>query len=482
MVDYIQLSIEDLLLDQDNPRIGSVDSQSEALEAIVNLNESHFRTLMKSIKENGLDPGDNLYIIDEENGDDFVVLDGNRRLSALLVLSNPDILDGTAVSPAIKKSLLKISNKFNRSIVDPIRCVKFDHRGDADEWIHRRHTGGANGEGRINWGPLEIQRFQDDQTILDILDFVGRNADYSDEEWSSTRSAIESRKSSNVDRILQSAPGRKHIGISVLETNHSRVPMLKSDPEWALKVLTRIIEDVRDDVINSRIYNKASEIQEYFDELPIDLQPKDGDFTPRAFREINLKNITGDESLSDPSKDTSTEKKDQIDGKPNKKQKTERKLKGVPKDRKTLAPRRHHFNIPSSPKGEKLLREAGLLDADKFTIAAAFVLRGLLELAINDYFELHNLTKDDENSSAGRGDKLSRKAQKVVEHIVSQDPLKKNDMNGFRRQIINNNSLVSIQSLHGFVHGKFQIPTAEALRSGWDCSIPIFIATYGSVK
>lgn len=44
MVEYLELSIDELLLDQDNPRLGSVNSQSAALEAIVHLNEAHSAT------------------------------------------------------------------------------------------------------------------------------------------------------------------------------------------------------------------------------------------------------------------------------------------------------------------------------------------------------------------------------------------------------------------------------------------------------
>ena len=94
MVEYLELSIDELLLDNDNPRLGSVNSQSEALEAIVNLNVAHFRNLMLSIKDNGLDPGDNLYVIEGEDEADFIVLEGNRRLSALMVLTNADVLHG----------------------------------------------------------------------------------------------------------------------------------------------------------------------------------------------------------------------------------------------------------------------------------------------------------------------------------------------------------------------------------------------------
>ncbi len=55
--------IDVFLLDLENPRTGTVEGQSEALEAVVRLNPQHFRNMMASIKENGLDPGDSFYVI-----------------------------------------------------------------------------------------------------------------------------------------------------------------------------------------------------------------------------------------------------------------------------------------------------------------------------------------------------------------------------------------------------------------------------------
>jgi len=462
MVEYLELSIDELLLDEDNPRLGSVNSQSSALEAIVHLNEAHFRTLMLSIKDNGLDPGDSLYVIEADGGEDFVVLEGNRRLSALMVLNNPDILDGTEVPDTIKKSLVRAATGFDRTTIEPIRCVKFEHREDANGWIYRRHTGVADGEGRISWGPLEIQRFSGDRSILDVIDFVGRNADYSDDEWESTKSVIESRKSSNLARLLKSAPGRKHLGMSISNSGDEKTPMLGSEPKWALKVLCRIIDDVRDGIVDSRDLNKASDIEGYFQNLPKDLQPQKGkSSTPRPFKDIDIKKR--------PASATAT------------KTSTKQKTKSSPKSRKTLAPRRHLFNTPTSTKGETLLREAQNLDADIFTVSAAFLLRGFVELAINDYMESNNILEAEKNASGTKGDlDLTKKAERVLEHIVAADNSKKADLRGFRNNILTKASPTSIQSLNGFVHNKFQIPTADALRAGWDCSVPIFIAAYGS--
>ncbi|MDP3545522.1 MAG: ParB N-terminal domain-containing protein, partial [Phreatobacter sp.] len=109
----IEAEVDDLLLDLENPRIGTAKGQSDALESIVRLNTQHFRNMMASIKANDLDPGDSFYVIaDEEDEGSYTVVDGNRRLAALKVLHNPDLLDGTHLSDSVKKRLRDASAEF----------------------------------------------------------------------------------------------------------------------------------------------------------------------------------------------------------------------------------------------------------------------------------------------------------------------------------------------------------------------------------
>ena len=304
MVEHLQLSIDELLLDQENPRLGSTSSQSEALAGIIRLNQGHFKNLMGSIRDDGLDPGDSFYVVRSENAQDFVVLEGNRRLSALKVLSNPDILVGTDLSESVKKSLVREASGFERSEVEPIRCVRFDSREQASEWIRRRHTGIAGGEGRITWKPLEIQKFSGDYTTIDVIEFVGRNAGYSNEEWEKAHTALGGGKSTNLTRLLESAAGQAHLGITV-ETEASRkTPLLGVEPKWALEVLKKIVDDILTGEVNSRRLNRASDIEKYFAALPSELQPgarHDGCYT---------KSVRGHQLRGKPSK-TSSKASDQ---------------------------------------------------------------------------------------------------------------------------------------------------------------------------
>lgn len=462
LVEHLELTVDELLLDEDNPRLGTVDSQSEALEALIRVNKTHFRNIMLSIKGNGLDPGDSLYVIEDGQEGDYIVLDGNRRVSALKVMAGPDVLDGTALPTSTKNLLLRAASGFDCDHIDPLRCVCFPTREDANEWIHRRHTGEVEGEGRIQWGRTEIQRFSGDRSVLDIIDFVGRSADYSAEEWKTTKAVIESRKSSNLGRLLESAAGREHLGISVKRNAGGKTPLLNSDPEWALSVLKRLVDDVRDGVVDSRSHNTASEIERYFNELPLELQPKKSKRSAsRAFKDINVKPQPA--VLPPPA--------------------PEPKTKTPPRSRRTLAPKKISFNAPLSERGRHLLREATLIDANKLTISAAFILLTFVELTMTDYIVEHKLslkeTRDDGKTNDAT---FLEKAEAVVQDILRKELVKNRDLHGFQANFLKEKTISHMDSVGDFASADhYQSPTPKTVRAAWDCCIPVFEAVYGTV-
>ncbi len=455
MTEQLELTIDELLLDQENPRLGSIASQSEALAGIVMLNPGHFRNLMVSIREGGLDPGDSLYVVRSEDGQDYVVLEGNRRLSALKVLSNPELLAGTDLAESVTNPLVREATGFDRTDVEPIRCVRFDDRDAANDWIRRRHTGTAEGEGRIVWRPLEIQRFSSDYTTIDVIDFVGRNAGYSKEEWGKAHAALGGGKSTNLTRLLESAAGRQHLGISVETTGSRRTPTLGTDPEWALAVLRRIAADIVSGAVNSRRLNRATDIEKYFADLSPELQPSEKTTASKrkAFRDINL-------SGSRPTP-----------------RKPAPKTKRAPRKRKTLAPKSHPFDMSSSTKLGMLVGEAGSLDVGRFPLSSAFVLRAIVELAVNDYMKANGLPL---GPQGGPEFDLTKKASDVVDELRSSEKVAAKDLRAFRNRLLTRTSACSIQSLNGFVHNPYDLPSADDLRAGWEASLPLLIATYGS--
>lgn len=463
MVDYLEPKLDKLLLDEDNPRLGSVGSQAEALAALIQLNPTHFRNMMLSIKENNLDPGDSFYVINARKKGHYTVLDGNRRLSALKVLFNPGILSRRNLPATEMDSLRRAAAGFNGSQLPKIKCVRFKSRAEAKKWIKKRHTGSINGEGRIDWSPSEIQRFTDDMSILDVIDFIGRNAGFMPDEWKSAKSKIVRSKWSTVARLLDSTAGREHIGISiVIEPNGRRTPYLTRNPKWAASVLRKIIEDVRDGKVNSRKLNTVLQIEKYFRLLPRALQPKGRPVTPKAFKDITLKT-------------SRTPQKKFVKPKP--------KTAKVPRLGRTLAQPENSFHSPKSRKGHCLLLEATMINVDDLTISAAAVLRAFLELALNEYMSKKKLPK---MRKAGNGKEveltLTEKAKSVMNHIKKVDPNSKSDMQGFESKVVNRTAASSIQSLHSIVHSQYSMPVPDQVLACWESCVPVFQAAFGKVR
>lgn len=456
MTEHLELTVDELLLDQENPRLGATESQSETLERIVQWNPKYFRNLMASIRDDGLDPGDSLYVVQSDgNNDDFVVLEGNRRLSALKVLSNPDLLAGTDLPNSVTKSLIREATGFHLGDVEPIRCVRFDEREEANDWIRRRHTGVVDGEGRIGWKPLDIQRFTNDYSTIDVIEFVGRNAGYSEVEWEEAHTALGGRKSTNLTRMLESAAGRDHLGISFELVEDRKTPFLETDPTWALNVLRRMVDDIVSEKVDSRQLNRATDIEKYFAELPQELQLDSNVAVTKAkpFRSLNFPESQG------------------IPPKP------KPKRKAAPMKRRMLAPKKHLFDTTNSTKLGMLVSEAALLNIDRLPLSSAFVLRAIVELAVNDYMKKHNLPSQ---SPGGSEFSLAQKASSVADHLRSSSTVSSGDLQPFRKRLLSSTSACSIQSLNSFVHNRHALPTADDLRAGWESCIPLLIAIYGS--
>jgi hypothetical protein len=461
-MERLELSVDDLLLDLQNPRIGHAANQSEALSAIVELNPEHFRTMMRSIHDHGLDPGDAFYLVDENNDiPGYTVVDGNRRLAALKVLADPTVLQGTTLSAGTIKQLREAAKGFDPKKMVPVNCVLFDDRESANDWILRRHGRGLEGEGRIPWNPLEIQRFQNDWTVLDIVDFVSKYSTFSSTKWPHIKTAV-INNSSTLRRIIDARVAREWIGIEVVERDGARVPAFKREPKFVLAVLSRIFSDIHDQNITSRTVNKASEIAAYFSSLPKDLHPNDGlSDAPILFRDASVADGVKRPRASAQLPTPGVTKK--------------QKLTKVRPPRGTLAPSRHPFAQPETTKGQQLLREASRLRLRDMPLASAYVLRAFLEHTIDTYMTRHRIPFWENNKQL----ELTIRAERVLQHLQKTGTAAK-DLKGVRRTLTSKSDPASIQALNDYHHNKYQVPGVDVLRDAWDSAEPLFVAVYGS--
>ena len=172
------VSVDKLLLWQENPRVKAADSQMKELDNIYNFsNTSSQKTskrqlmkLVESIAENGYQ-NDVEPILVKREGDHFVVQDANRRLSSIKLLLDPDkyrkILDEKDFEKV--KSLAEANAS---KIPKELEVVVFEP-GEEDtlkDILSRKHNGPLDGAGTLPWGTEAKGRFFGGKKLSDFLE------------------------------------------------------------------------------------------------------------------------------------------------------------------------------------------------------------------------------------------------------------------------------------------------------------------------
>src|SRR5688572_956702 len=98
------ISVGNLLLDVGNYRIVKQDSQKAARDAIIAEQGRKLVRLATDIIQYGLSPIDLTLVIDAGDGNgNYIVIEGNRRLTALQLMTTPDLAEGTPLHASFKK-------------------------------------------------------------------------------------------------------------------------------------------------------------------------------------------------------------------------------------------------------------------------------------------------------------------------------------------------------------------------------------------
>ena len=116
------ISISNLLLDEENFRIGDQQSQRDCVSAIIQEQslkngKNKIFNLAKSIATEGLSPIEPIVVIpDYEISGTYIVKEGNRRIAALKILYNPNLIN----EPVVRKLFENLSN--SKNICFDIEC------------------------------------------------------------------------------------------------------------------------------------------------------------------------------------------------------------------------------------------------------------------------------------------------------------------------------------------------------------------------
>jgi hypothetical protein len=234
----IKLKISDLVLDHDNPRITHADGQQEALQKIVKDQKSKLVKLAQSIAQRGLNPMDRLLVLRTHSKPErFIALEGNRRVAAFKLLTNPSVMSGLDMPDPMKRLVERAAEGFSKSTIEPISCFELASRQEGDYWLELRHKGQNQGMGIVDWTTVASGRFRKRSPAIQALEMVTERGGLSADQ----RAKITDKfPLSTLQRFVEDRQVRKAMGLDV--KNGKLITTLPA--QEVLKPLKKVVLDL----------------------------------------------------------------------------------------------------------------------------------------------------------------------------------------------------------------------------------------------
>lgn len=148
--------VVDLLVDEDNFRLEPSPDQPAAIKSMLRRQGKKLVALAEDVL-NGLSQGEFVWVAPDprpEFANKFVVCEGNRRVTALKILNEPALADGTEYS----KRFRELGAEFRKARITQVRGVLYPSVDAARPDVYRRHTNDQDGKGLEAWDPFAQDR------------------------------------------------------------------------------------------------------------------------------------------------------------------------------------------------------------------------------------------------------------------------------------------------------------------------------------
>ncbi len=154
-------SLDDLLLDKNNPRIHQkISANISQIElAVFIYNNFGISDLVESIKKNGYFAVEPMVVIPE--GDKYIVVEGNRRLTTIKILCQEEYRN-KAISLGRREDFLADNSIIEKLNIIPVVIAK--DRSSVNAYLGVRHLGGV-----IRWEPLAQSKYVYNQIVSSTI-------------------------------------------------------------------------------------------------------------------------------------------------------------------------------------------------------------------------------------------------------------------------------------------------------------------------
>lgn len=426
------ISVDKLLLNPENPRYDPKSNQLNALRALAGDQEEKLFNLAQDIAERGLNPAELPIVTPLDGSGEYLVLEGNRRIAALKLLRSPSLLTGLGLSTTLIEKFNELVTNSSTTSPTSVMCAILSHE-EANHWMQIRHTGENKGVGVVPWNGVQTQRFRGNSPTLQIFDLV-KDSDYLDDE---TRKKLANFSISNLERIVNTPEAREHLGVDI-EKGHLR---FKVAEEQAIARMATVVSDIA---------HKRITVSN------IDTKPQRIDYAKQAGSQPMGKQLAPKTKLGGGGQKTTP-----ANTTPQSKRKN-------PTDRKKLIPSGVKLII-SQARINRIYNELQKLVIDQFPNSGAVLFRVFLELSIDEYADQKGVSLKKARTSGQNFEMtLREKLTAVADFMQKQKICTKDELRRIRTLVKNRDHVLSIDSLHAYVHSKNFNPSSNELKLIWD--------------
>lgn len=502
-----KIHISKIIINPENYRFDPVENELQAIEVMLKENNEKVKSLLKDILNNGVNPSDLPIVLNSNNK--YLVLEGNRRFTALKIYNNVNILKEININYFKDYSNFLNRNKPKNDFdLINIECLVFDDISDANHWIEVKHTNRNNGIGTVRWSPQQSERFREAvNSNPDKVTYIPSLIEYlSNSEFypSSIKENISKIPTTTLERLLDDPLVREFIGIDITK---KVIYKLYPDNEISKPFFKILVDLIDKNITVTDVYTKSDRIHyisTFRDDEKIDIDKKLSEsidlhtiistssdikdienkypkqitlFTPpinNSEKDDLSKNHNNDDSedispkeipvqtdggLNIKNKDNSNS---DIPSNSNEiKQPTKAGNKRDINKRKYLIPGHISISI-QNPRINQVYIELRKLEIDKFPNAISVLFRVFLELSLDEYIDVNKLTNINSNSN------LNKKVQECLKHLKENSRIKDECIKPVNISIADHNSIFSINTFNSYVHNKHMHPDPTQLKNAWN--------------
>lgn len=494
------ISLDKVKLDQENVRFGNdvAQNQREAIKLMLADPDDAKKILRlaEHIVEHGLDPTELQLVTPDEEGN-FIVLEGNRRLTALKLLQRPDLCP----TERGYKGFLKAHNNLADGVPDDLQCSVVPTRADGDIWIELKHTGENRGVGRVNWDSDIRDERRARQTGIDSIGRQLRNLVNDNQHIFSQKAALDCLEVdvTTLTRIFQSTTGQNLFRLKVEnKTLTPQLPLEHIAPsvEFILDMFSAHgynVNDVRADTDRIKTFGHIPH-----EILPDKLaeaakgkakpSPLPGTDNGTGGNSHGGKDGSSDTTRDGPNKagptadptggDKNDQRKPEVEKEPGIRAKPQQRA------RKYLLP--WSFSIPNSRINAIYRELRSVLKVDDCPNATAVTFRVFLEITCDEYIKqkkdagtpIIRWDTQKEVRGGAEGDKLATKVQAVIKYLQTEKLVATGPAKAIFKRAGSFDQPGSIDHFNLFVHSAHGAPMPSELKDVAEEYRPLFEAIW----